>query len=212
MSFGLTRLGSLRFFGLCLALGILLCLGSNPAWSQATSTSTVTGLVIDQQNAAIANADVRLTDNGTGGSLNTTTNDTGRYVFVNVSPGTFTLSISKQGFTVYKVASLKVDVGAVATVNATLTVGSTATTVEVTASAGVELQTTNAAVGNTLTSEALMLLPNLGRDVSTLAVLQPGVTPGGYTAGANFDQNTFTLDGGNHSDDMAGNTDRKSVV
>ena len=50
-----------------------------------------------------------------------------------------------------------------------------------------------------------MLLPNMGRDVSTLAVLQPGTTPGGMTAGAFSDQNVFMLDGGNNSDDMAGN-------
>ena len=50
-----------------------------------------------------------------------------------------------------------------------------------------------------------MLLPNMGRDVSTLAVLQPGTTPSGMTAGAFSDQNVFMLDGGNNSDDMAGN-------
>jgi len=53
-----------------------------------------------------------------------------------------------------------------------LKVGATTTTVEVSATVGADLQTTNATVGNTLTSEALMLLPNMGRDVSTLAVLQ----------------------------------------
>src|SRR5215471_3808415 len=50
-----------------------------------------------------------------------------------------------------------------------------------------------------------MALPNMGRDVSTLAVLQPGTTPGGMTAGSFSDQNVFMLDGGNNSDDMAGN-------
>ena len=76
---------------------------------------------------------------------------------------------------------------------------------EVSATVGADLQTTNATVGNTLTSAALMLLPNMGRDVSTLAVLQPGTTPSGMTAGAFSDQNVFMLDGGNNSDDMAGN-------
>jgi hypothetical protein len=41
-----------------------------------------------------------------------------------------------------------------------------------------------------------------------LAVLQPGVTLGGYTAGAYEDQNTFMLDGGNASDDMSGEANR----
>jgi hypothetical protein len=126
-------------------------------------------------------------------------------VVVNVQPGTYTVTISKEGFTVFKINAQKVDVGTTMTVSATLKIGSTTTTVEVAASAGAELQTTNATVGNTLTSASLMLLPNMGRDVSTLAVLQPGVSPSGMTAGAFSDQNVFMLDGGNNSDDMAGN-------
>jgi hypothetical protein len=184
----------------------LLSLGATPAWSQATSSATVTGIVTDQQGGAVPGAEVKLTDTGTGSTQTGATNDAGRYVFVNVSPGTYTVTFSKPGFAVYKVASQKVDVGTTMTVNATLEVGTTATTIEVTAAAGAALQTTNATVGTTVGSDALMLLPNLGRDVSTLAVLQPGVTPTGFTAGAIDDQNTFTLDGGLNSDDMAGNT------
>src|SRR5439155_27382556 len=36
--------------------------------------------------------------------------------------------------------------------------------------------------------------------------LQPGVTARGDVAGSYMDQNTFTIDGGNNTDDMAGNT------
>ena len=70
---------------------------------------------------------------------------------------------------------------------------------------GAELQTTNAAVGTTINGAALESLPNFGRDVTTLSVIQPGTTLGGFTAGAYADQNSFTLDGGNNSDDMGGN-------
>src|SRR5262245_66279172 len=92
------------------------------------------------------------------------------------------------------------------TVNAALRIGSTTTTIEVDAHVGADLQTTNATVGTTLTSAALQLLPNMGRDVSTLAVLQPGTTPTGHTAGAFSDQTVFSLDGGNNPADMAGNS------
>src|SRR5215831_4000457 len=176
-----------------------------PAWSQATSTATVTGLVTDDQGATVPGADIRLVDVETASALSTQSNDTGRYVIVNVTPGTYVITISKQGFAVYKVSAQKVDVGTTMTVNAALKVGSTTTTIEVDAHVGADLQTTNATVGTTLTSAALQLLPNLGRDVSTLAVLQPGTTPSGQTAGAFSDQNVFQLDGGNNSDDMSGN-------
>jgi len=187
---------------------VLLSISAIPAWSQATSTSTVTGQVTDQQNAAIVGADVRLVDTQTNSARTTSSNETGRYVFVNVPSGTYNITVSKSGFTSQKVNSQQVEVGSTLTINAMLEVGATSTTVEVTASKGADLQTTNASIGSTITSAALLALPNLGRDVSTLAVLQPGVTTSGYTAGAYEDQNTFTLDGGNASDDMSGETNR----
>jgi hypothetical protein len=188
-----------------LAAACLLALTATPAFSQATSTSSIAGLVTDEQGAAIPLAQVSITDTATGLVQTTLTNDSGRYAVVNIAPDTYTIVITKAGFAVQKISAQKVDVGTALTINATLKLGSTSTTVEVAASVGAELQTTNATVGSTLTSEALSLLPNLGRDVSTLAVLQPGTAPGGQTAGAMSDQNVFMLDGGNNSDDMSGN-------
>jgi hypothetical protein len=205
----MVRTGNLsrNFFGLVVCcLGTIAILSAPPAWSQATTSSSVTGQVTDAQNAAIPGVDVRLVDTGTGNTQSTLTNEAGRYIFVNVSSGLYSLTFSKSGFAQSKVTGQTIEVGATATINASLQVGATTTTVEVVASSAAELQTTNAQVGTTLNSEALLALPNMGRDVSTLAVLQPGVSPSGFTAGSYQDQNTYMLDGGNISDDMAGNT------
>jgi len=191
---------------LVVCLGILLSLGATPAWSQATSTSTITGMVADQQNAAIPGVEVRLVDVSTNTTRTTSTNDTGRYIFVNVPAGIFNVTFSKTGFTQSRIMGQEAQVGSTLTLNTVLEVGATTTTVEVTASKGADLSTTNAAVGTTVTGDAILALPNLGRDVSTLAVLQPGVTLGGYSAGAYMDQNTYMIDGGNATDDMGGNT------
>ena len=210
LSSGLTREGGPRFLtGLSvLVVAVLISISAMPAWSQATSTSTVTGQVTDQQNAAIVGAEVRLVDTATNSPRTTSSNETGRYVFVNVPSGTYNIIFAKPGFASHKVNAQQVQIGSTLTINAMLEVGATSTTVEVSASKGADLQTTNASVGTTITSAALINLPNLGRDVSTLAVLQPGVTMSGYTAGAYEDQNTFMLDGGNASDDMSGETNR----
>src|SRR5215469_14623005 len=82
--------------GLCLAT--LVSLSAVPGKAQSTSTGTVTGLVSDQQNAVVPGADVSLTDVATGTSRKTTTNDVGRYTFVNVAPGTYDLTVSRTGF------------------------------------------------------------------------------------------------------------------
>jgi hypothetical protein len=198
--------GFRRFSGLtviCLAMGTGL--GITPAWSQSTATGTVSGQVTDTSNAAIAGAEVKMVNPSTNKPQTTLSNDTGRYNFQNVQPGTYNLTFNKAGFSTYQVNSQAVTVGQVLTINAQLTVGATSTTIEVTSVAGAELQTTNATVGQTISGDSLIFLPNLGREAAALTLYQPGVSPEGAVAGAMTDQNTFQLDGGNNSNDMDGN-------
>jgi hypothetical protein len=205
-SFKLRYAGVFRLFSIGLIISVVLVTsGINRASAQATSTTTVTGQVTDQQGAAIAGVEVKLIDPTTNTVLTTSTNSGGRYVFVNASSGTYSVIFSKAGFATTRLDQQQVQIGTTLTLNASLQVGSTSTTVEVQAHAAAELQTTNASVGTTLSNSAILALPNLGRDVAALAVLQPGVGMGGSTAGAVQDQNTYTIDGGNNSDDMAGN-------
>jgi Carboxypeptidase regulatory-like domain len=200
------RFGSTRLFpGLC-AVAVLLAAGATSVWAQTSTAGTVAGQVTDEQGAVIPGSQVKIAGAATGAIQTTVTNDAGRYIFSQVPPGKYNVSFAKTGFSTYSVNAQNVAVGAVLTINAKLSVGATATTVEVTASSGAELQTMNATVGNTIENKAMLLLPTIGRDVASLAVLQPGVMPGGFTAGSHAEQNSFTLDGGPITDDMAGNT------
>src|SRR5271157_3351573 len=142
MRFDLALWSSCRLFsGLALACAaILLALSAPPAWSQSTATGTVSGQVLDQTKAIIAGAQIKLTDLTTGASLTVTSNEAGRYSLLNVPPATYDISISKTGFSLFKVDAQHVEVGQVLTINAVLEVGSTTTTVEVAATAGAELQ------------------------------------------------------------------------
>lgn len=205
-SFTLARRGESRLFSrlLTLSLAFLLCLATVPAWAQSVATGTVSGQVTDAQGAVIAATAVKLTDNATKQELTTSTNESGRYIFQNVQPGTYGVSFTKPGFEAYQVNSQAVRVGEVLTINAQLAVGATTTTVEVTSVAGAELQTTNSTVATTVNSDSMLALPNFSRDASALAIYQPGVAPNGSVAGAMMDQNTFQLDGGNNSNDMDG--------
>ena len=190
-------------FAILLLCSALLWLSSAPpAWAQSTSTGTVVGTVTDQSNAVVSGATVTLTDPSIKTSHSVTTNDAGRYVFVDVPPALYELSITKQGFSTSKTQTT-VKVGTAVTVNMALQVGGSNVVLEVTAASN-ELQTMNATVGNTLTSEALDNLPSIGRDVNTFIELQPGVGPDGSVAGAVVDENYFSLDGGNNTNDMDG--------
>jgi Tfp pilus assembly protein PilX len=187
-----------------LASVLLLALVATPAFSQASSTGTISGLVTDQQNAAVAGAEVTIVDTTTNIATKKTTNESGRYTFVEVPPSTYNITFAKAGFSTRRAAGQQIDVGQVLTMNAVLEVGATSSTVEVTAAVGAELQTMSATVGQTISGDDLMYLPNMGREASTLAIYQPGVSPEGSVAGAMYDQNTFQLDGGNNSNDMDG--------
>jgi carboxypeptidase family protein len=186
-------------------LFVLMCLLTPVGtWAQAVATGTVHGVVMDPANAVVVGATVTLTDTSTNAVRTGTTNDTGRYIFPGVPPGIYELSITKTGFRTAKFVHQEVTVGSTLTLDDKLELGSTVETVEVTATAGAELQTMNATIGNTISGVALTSLPGIGTDVSTFVTLQPGVAPDGSVSGANQDQNTFMLDGGNNSSDMDG--------
>ncbi|PYS28126.1 MAG: hypothetical protein DMF75_19265, partial [Acidobacteria bacterium] len=193
------------FLALAVCVGVLLTLSSTPAFAQG-ETGSVTGVVTDAQGGTVAGADVTLTDVATKSPRTTTTNDSGRYHFASVPVGTYDITITKSGFKVHKAAAQKVSIATQLTLDVALEVGALSETVVVTSQAGSELQTANATIGNTIDLKNLELLPNLGRDATSLLSLQPGVTPRGDIAGSYMDQNTFTVDGGNNTDDMAGNT------
>ena len=186
-----------------LLVSLVLCSGSAlPLWAQSTNTGTVAGTVTDQSSAVVNGATVTITDAATKTPRSSTTNEDGRYIFVDVEPGVYALSASKQGFSISK-SQITVKVGVAITANLALQVGGSNVVVEVSA-VGNELQTMNATVGNTITGVALEALPTLGRDVSTFLTLQPGISPDGSVAGAAVDQSYFSLDGGNNTNDMDG--------
>jgi len=189
---------------LVLFLLLVVCVGiALPSWAQSTSTGTIVGTVTDQTGAVVNGATVTLTDTATKTVRTESTNDAGRYIFVDVLSGVYDLSFTKQGFSISK-TQVTVRVGEQATVNMALQVGGASVVVEVT-SVGTELQTMNATVGNTVTAIAIDNLPSIGRDVNTFIELQPGVSTDGSVAGAVNDESYFSLDGGNNSNDMDGN-------
>lgn len=195
---------NIRGMKLALALLLVVCLGCVlPAWGQSIDSGTIVGTVSDATGAVVVGATVTLTDNATKTSRTTVTNDAGRYILPSVIPGKYDITFAKQGFSTTIATGEQVTVGSTLTINISLRVGAATVQVEVTA-VGNELQTMDATVGQTISGNDLDSLPGLGRDVSTFVTLQPGVAPDGSVGGANQDQNSFALDGGNNSSDMDG--------
>lgn len=189
-------------FSVALALGCV-SVSVPSALAQATSAGTLVGAVTDVSGALIPETTITLTDVQTKAKRTTVTNGSGKYVMVDVPPGTYTISATKSGFSTTEVVNQTISVGTQTTANFALAVGAESTTVEVQAT-NVEVQTLNASTGQTVDPAMVESLPAIGRDVATFATLQPGVTPSGNVAGTTADQATFQLDGGSNSSDMDG--------
>ncbi|HKW34416.1 MAG TPA: carboxypeptidase-like regulatory domain-containing protein [Candidatus Acidoferrum sp.] len=188
-------------------MGVVLCcllvLTVSPAYPQALTAGSVAGLVSDTSGGVVAGATITIKDKSTNTPRSTTSNEAGRYLFANVPPGSYEITANKTGFSLSRVGEIQVVVGTPLTIDFKLELGSITQSVEVSAS-GADLQTTNSTIGASVVGDALLMLPNIGRETAALATLQPAVTPNGYTAGVVNDQNTYQLDGGSISDDMAG--------
>ena len=193
----------LSFVSLGVISTLLLCCAAVPSWTQTGTQGTIVGLVTDQSGAVVPDVTVTITDTATKAVRTATTNAAGRYVFVNIQPGTYDVTFTKTGFARVTVPNDVVAVGETSTNNVTMKVGAESQTVEV-QSSGVELQTLNATIGNQVSGLSLDSLPTIQRDTSTFLTLQAGISPDGSVAGAVVDQSSFQLDGGNNTNDMDG--------
>jgi hypothetical protein len=145
-----------------------------PAWSQATiSTGSIQGTVTDPQGAAVVNAEVTISSQNGGKSIEVVTNGSGLYNSGPLTPGIYAVRVSAQGFQTIAL-SITVQVGSISSGNIALTLGSQATVVEVTSGA-VLVNTEQAQIQGVVTADQIDNLPINGRNFLDLAQLEPGV-------------------------------------
>jgi Carboxypeptidase regulatory-like domain len=159
----------------------LLGWGVSPAWGQASSTGTVTVSVLDPDGRAVPDAQLTLQDLSTNDTRSGVTQDSGSYSFVNLSLGSYKLTVTKTGFQTQVFDTITIHATQVTDVKVALKVGVTTESVEVHESETPLIETTSNAISSTIDLKQLEDLPLNGRDVSQLAFLTPGFTgvPGG---------------------------------
>ncbi|HZT39432.1 MAG TPA: TonB-dependent receptor [Bryobacteraceae bacterium] len=141
----------------------------------------IVGTVTDSTGAGVPKAKVTISDLGKGVSFTTTTNESGNYSQTHLIVGTYEVRVEAPGFQTYVRRNVGVEVDATTQVDVQLSLGSVGEVVNVTAEAPL-LKTEKADVSDTLTTKAVMELPVLGRDMSKLYFLVPGVQASGTTA------------------------------
>ena len=163
------------------------------------ATGSIGGIVVDPQGLATPDVRVTLTNLGTGGVRLATTNQDGRYTFVSVTPGHYSLTAVKPGFSTVTERNFELVVNQSATQDFHLEVGSTTSEVTVQASS-VAVDSSSTELGTAIQTQEVTNLPLNGRNFTQLLALTPGVSPistgqnaggGGGWAGASIGAYTF---------------------
>jgi Carboxypeptidase regulatory-like domain/TonB dependent receptor-like, beta-barrel len=160
---------------------------SSPARGQVTG-ATLSGLVTDERGGPVPDADVKIKNLGTGVTREVETNSDGLYSAPNLIPGNYDVTASAKGFQNIVQRAVTLTVGAQQALNISLKVGSINQTIEVNA-APPNVQTTTSTVSATVDSTTMRELPLNGRDWTSLATLEPGVSSIPNQVGTGFSAN-----------------------
>ena len=185
--------------------GVLLFVLLSALPVSAQFSGRITGSVVDTSGGAIPGAQVDLYL--TGGKkplLSVKTSADGLYHFIGVRPADYDLAVEADGFVKAIMREITVDAARETDVVVIkLQIASVTSSVSVTAeSTGVE--TTNAEISGTITTDDIRNLPILDRDVLSVLQTQPGVVSNGNSAtvinGLRTSYSNVTLDGINIQD------------
>src|SRR5581483_7812487 len=141
----------------------------------AQANGSFSGTVTDKTGSVITGAKVTVTSQATGTSREATTDASGHYLVPLLPVSTYTLRVDSSGFQPVEQKDVRLQVDESRELNFTLAPASVTTNVEVSA-AEVAVETTNAALGQVITSEQVADLPLNGRNFVQLATLTPGTT------------------------------------
>ena len=182
-----------------------------------TATGQITGSVKDSSGAVMPKVKVVVTNQQTGLTRETTSNDVGDYVVPLLPVGVYLVTAEQKGFKIAVRSDVPLNVDQVQRVNLQLDAGDVSERVEVTSSA-VALDTASATVGQTITEKQVTELPLNGRNFLQLLFLgagavetdgeQAGMRQGVGNAisimGARPTSNNYMIDGTSNTDTALG--------
>ena len=121
------------------------------------------GAIKDPSGAAVAGATVKSTSLADGGERTVTTSEQGYFLIPTLMPGAYRLVIAAKGFRDYEVQRVGVEVGQIARVDATMTVGAQAITIEVAGGEVAAVDVQQATLGGVVNTRQIAELPLNGR-------------------------------------------------
>src|SRR5258708_7278359 len=151
------------------------------AQDQGGARGNLGGIVYDSTKAVVPGAKVTIT--GPIGSLSQLTAGEGSFLFSTLIPGNYAIRVEKAGFRVVTIKSAQVLINKTTSIEVILETGQITEVVEVSAAA-VTVDTSASSVNSDFSDDFYSKIP-LGRGVSSLFYLAPGVTSGLLTGEQN---------------------------
>jgi hypothetical protein len=186
-----------------LAFAIAACLPTLSAQELSGTKGGLQGNVTDTSGAVVPGATV--TVSGASDSRTLTTNGSGHWEVIDLTPGPYSISVEREGFSKTVAKAIDVEINRINGVNLVLQTGAVAQTVQVDATA-TTIDTGSTALSSNLTSSFYSQVP-VARDVGSLFYTAPGVTNSGGTGTANPSiggstglENQYIADGVNITD------------
>ncbi len=161
---------------------LAVCAAAHPILAQ-TGQGVITGAVTDATGARIPGAAIEVKNNETKVVIKSVSDKAGLYNIEPLLPGTYTITVAKQGFEKAVVNTVTVDVAQTTTTNIKLQVGQESASVTITAQ-GNDLSKNTSDVETTVEHHLVEDLPYPERSALEAVLLVPGVTgdplqPGG---------------------------------
>ena len=150
------------------------------AWlAHAQSVGTISGTITDGTGAVVPGATVTITNQGTSQVRTSITDDTGHYTVSLLPIGTYTVAATASGFNTVKDQNIILEVQQNRTIDLVLQPASVGAEITVSSQvAQVEVQRSDATLGQIIHTEQVAELPLNGRDFVQLALLGPGTVKG----------------------------------
>jgi hypothetical protein len=177
-------------------------------------SGTITGTVVDSTGASVPGSAITATNTGTGSAYTATSSDQGVYTFAQLPVGTYEVHVKKSSFKEFVAKGVEVHTSTTTELNPKLDIGAASETITVEAS-DVQVETTQASVGEVIEGTQVRELPLNGENFMGLVVLSPGVSQAndfnsrdkGLLGGSDFSvngnpytNNLFLVDGVNNND------------
>jgi hypothetical protein len=144
------------------------------AYGQGGATGAISGTVVDTSGGSVAEAEVQIIDTRTESlARKVTTNADGAFVAPLLPPGTYVVVVNKSGFAEAKASGIEVRVTETTRVTISLKPGAVSEKVEISAQI-TNVETTNAATGQSLGTETVRELPLATQNYQQLLTLSSG--------------------------------------